>query len=401
MNRWKKSALAVAAIVAAGGLAAYVFRKALFMLVLATYLRPDVPFDAAKVPPAPDYADPASWVALPSVDDPSDWLPADYVEVENPLRDSVDVFYVHPTGFFGTHNWNAAMHERSEPGIPTGAMLASQASAFNGMGKVYAPEYRQATLYSFIEPEREPGKTNGHQALDLAYSDVARAFDHFITHFNQGRPFVLASHSQGTCHALRLVAEKIDGTDLHKRMVAAYLVGFGVPMDYFEKVYTTVKPGTAPGQTGCVLTWDTLRLGEPPEIGGFHRYPGGWESAKGKPRLIVNPLSWTTDEVRAEERLNKGALVTDMGSLRAEKVTPGMLIQVVPGQTWAQRLGDGLYVKDLSGTAFDTMMSANGNYHLFDYHLFWVNIREDAAARAQAWIAAQAPSAPASPTPSS
>ena len=394
MRLLKRALALLILIVVVGGVTAYVFRKPIFEAVLGRYLRPSDPFDATKVPPAPDYADPANWVALPDKEDASDWLPPGFVEADNPLREQVDVFYVHPTGFFGTHNWNAAMGERSEPGIPTEAMLASQASAFNGVGKVYAPEYRQATLYSFIEGEREPEKTNGKQALDLAYEDVARAFDHFITHFNQGRPFILASHSQGTCHALRLVAEKIDSTDLHKRMIAAYLVGFGVPMDYFEKTYKNVKAGTSPEQTGCVVTWDTLREGVEPSIGGFHRYPSGWEATKGKPRFQVNPLSWTDKPEPYFASENRGALVTDMGKLRSPKITPDMLKAVEPALTGARRDGDAVYVRDLSGTPFDTIMSTAGNYHLFDFHLFWVNVRQNALARTKAWLSANPPVAP-------
>ena len=389
MKRLKRVLAGLGVVVLVGGVLAFVFRKALFFVVLGLVLKPSVVFDAAKVPAVPDYAVAGNWAALPEKEDASDWLPPGYVEVENPLREQVDVFYIHPTGFFGTENWNAAMGEESKLGIPTAAMLASQASAFNGVGKVYAPEYRQATLYSFIEGERAPEKTNGKQALEVAYSDVARAFDYFLEHYSKGRPFVLASHSQGTCHALRLIAEKIDGNpEVYKRMVAAYLVGFGMPDDYFDTVYKNVKRGTAPDQINCVLTWDTLREGVAPEIGGFHYYPGGWQAAKGKKRFVVNPLTWTVDEARADASLNHGALLTNMGHLRKGKMGPGILKGVEPKLTWAEVSGGGLHVRDLKGTPFVTVMSFGGNYHLFDYHLFWVNIRENALTRVQAWFKA-------------
>jgi len=386
MKRLKRILAILFILLAVAGAFAFVFRRVLFLTLLGFILKPSMDFDPAKAPPAPDYAIASSWAALPDKDDASDWLPADCVEVDNPLRDQIDVFYVHPTGFFGTDNWNAEMGEESRLGIPTKAMLASQASAFNGVGLVYAPEYRQATLYSFIEGERHPERNNGKLALELAYTDVARAFDYFVEHYNHGRPFILASHSQGTCHALRLVAEKIDTTPLRDQMVAAYLVGFGVPMDYFEKVYKNVKPGITPTQTGCILTWDTLREGEVPTIGGFHYYPSGWEQAKGKPKFSVNPLTWTTEPGPAAAALNHGALITDMGGLEKKKLTPAMLQKVNPGQTGAEMRDGALYVQDLSGTPFETIMSTGGNYHLFDYHLFWVNIRENALLRVQEYL---------------
>ena len=365
-------------------------RAKIFRHVVAFIIKPSVAFDLAKAPPAPDYADPASWAALPETEDASDWLPAGFSEAENPRKDQVDVFYIHPTGFFGTTNWNAAMGERSPLGIPTEAMLGSQASAFNGVGRVYAPEYRQATLYSFLEGREAPEKHNGKDALELAYSDVARAFDYFIEHYNQGRPFILASHSQGTCHALRLVEEKIDGTDLHQRMIAAYLIGFSMPAAYFEKVYTHVKPGLSPTETDCVVTWNTIRDDVEEKGGGFHFYKGAWHDLGTGARFCVNPLTWTDDGARGPANLNRGALVADLGSLRKPRIQPDMLRTTVPRMTWAEVREGMLHVRDLSGTPFDTIMSASGNYHLFDYNLFWVNIRENALVRAQAWFKAHA-----------
>ena len=71
------------------------------------------------------------------------------------------------------------------------AVLLNQASVFNACCRIYAPRYRQASL----------GGLNNDAALDLAYTDVARAFRHFAAHANHGRPIIIASHSQGTNHA--------------------------------------------------------------------------------------------------------------------------------------------------------------------------------------------------------
>ncbi len=43
---------------------------------------------------------------------------------------------------------------------------------------------------------------------------------------NGDRPFILAGHSQGTFHAARLLGERIAGTPLAEKMVAACLVGY-------------------------------------------------------------------------------------------------------------------------------------------------------------------------------
>ena len=89
---------------------------------------------------------------------------------------------------------NRSAYERTE------IMLANQASAFNDTCNIYAPEYRQATYYSFFDT-----KGNGQNALDLAYEDIENAFDYFIENFNHKKPFIIAGHSQGALHALSLI----------------------------------------------------------------------------------------------------------------------------------------------------------------------------------------------------
>jgi hypothetical protein len=54
--------------------------------------------------------------------------------------------------------------------------LASQASVFNESCRVYAPQYRQATIGAM----GALSKVNGRKALTLAYGDVKRAFYHFL-----------------------------------------------------------------------------------------------------------------------------------------------------------------------------------------------------------------------------
>lgn len=382
MRRWQKAlAIFVAglALCATGGfLARYQIGAAVVVAAMG-------PFDPAKAPPAPDYADPASWSALPGVPGPAHRLPEDLVEEPCPARGEVDVFYVQPTGYMDRGNWNATVGGEQEFGIPTSVMLVAQAAPFNGVGNVYAPRYRQASIAAFVQPEIAPQRNDGHQALDLAYSDVARAFDHFIAHFNAGRPFILAGHSQGAGHALRLLADKIDATDLRERLVAAYVVGCGMPFDFFERVFQHLAPCASPTQTGCVIHWDTFMEGLTPPEFGFHRYPEGWESARGKPRFCVNPLTWTVDGERADAALHAGALP---GTIVPAEVDPDRcrLGALAPAYTWAECHEGRLWVADLSGTYFHDRF---GVYHLHDFNLFWMDIRRNACDRTAAHLARQ------------
>ena len=381
MSRWKKITLALLCIVAIITVAAYVFRHAIGGLIVASVIGD---FDPAKASPPPDYALDSSWAALPSKDDAADRRPSDLVEVDSPVRALVDVFYIHPTGYNGLENWNATVGKESTHAIPTSLMLAGQASAFNGCGQVYAPAYRQASLFAYVQPQIAPQRNDGYQALDLAYTDIARAFDYFIEHHSKGRPFIITSHSQGSVHALRLLAEKIDATPLYPRLIAAYVLGCSMPMDYFDRVYKDIVPCTAPTQVGCLIAWDTIREnGWVPPL-SIHRYPTGWESMRGKPLYSVNPLTWTTTGERAPATANAGALVAAMVPI---SVNPDAceLKGIEPQFTWAQCHGGRLWVAEQTeGPFYDRF----GIYHLFDYGLFWMNIRENARARAEAYLQA-------------
>ena len=99
----------------------------------------------------------------------------------------------------------------------TEIMLGNQASAFNESCNIYAPEYRQATYYSFFDKEN-----NGQKALDLAYKDVENAFDYFIEKFNQNKPFIIAGHSQGSLLAHKLINKRINNTSLQNNFICAY-----------------------------------------------------------------------------------------------------------------------------------------------------------------------------------
>ena len=67
--------------------------------------------------------------------------------------------------------------------------------------------------------------------MDAAYEDVRDAFRAYIETLNRGRPFYIASHSQGSMLTPRLLAEEVAGSPLMDQLVGAYLVGMTVPLE--------------------------------------------------------------------------------------------------------------------------------------------------------------------------
>ena len=199
----------------------------------------------------PDYSNSAYWAALPDKRDPSDSVPL-------PLRNnyhpdtSVDIFFIHPTTYTDMKKPlgpNAPIDDATLNAKTDYTTILFQASIFNEAGRIYAPRYRQANLSCYF-PKTKEDSLQSIAAFELAYEDVKAAFLYYLEHNNHGRPIIIASHSQGTNHAERLLKEFFDGKELQKQLVVAYLVGMPLKPGYFQ----SIKPCTTPTETGCACS---------------------------------------------------------------------------------------------------------------------------------------------------
>ena len=355
-------------------------------------VKPTVRFDEVSPPPAPDYADPACWAAHPDNPSKSTFTPKDSGLEDRQATARADVFYIHPTSYFGRDFWNAPLDDAGANEWVDELMVPAQTSVFNGCCRVFAPRYRQATFYSFVERG-----SNGRRALELAYDDVARAFDYYVEHHNAGRPFFLASHSQGSLHAIRLLEEHLDGGLLAERMVAAYVVGFRFPMDKIERGLKMLKPCERATDTGCILAWDTYREDGKParffdKAEHWYATPNGkgrWERRAFKKPLCINPLTWRRDTELAPKSLNLGAVPIvnsfpkgkgwrDMWTAGPVGIKATGLARPLPGEVSARCGADGfLYISKPTAWALKLAVLPRGDYHNYDYTLFYMNIRQN------------------------
>jgi hypothetical protein len=347
----------------------------LFFKAFVAYNKPEGTFDPADAVAAPDYARPSSWAALPTTSDLADLVP-EGVEVGHQGGQPVDVFFIHPTGFLTSGSWTSPMDPDSGTEQNSRWMMANQASAYNGCCNVYAPRYREANIFSYFgSPEQRD------EVLDFAYQDVRRAFEYFIENNNEGRPFIIAGHSQGSHHTKRLLAEVIDTSDLHQRMVAAYMIG-SIIMPVSSSWIASMNHITAcesARDLHCVIHWDTMPEGAPP-------------LERPEVSICTNPLSWLINEERAAANLNAGAIVPS-GTLspafgKQEDVPSGepagSLAEPVKEQTWAQCKDGTLYVGREQGDGLP--LDAMGTYHQLDYALFYMNIRNNAQLRSKRYL---------------
>lgn len=337
----------------------YKFTITLFFLTLLHFsscIKPGRDFSHYKVPPIPDYALEKNWAALPDRKDSADAVPLNSGLKDEQADAKVDVFFVHPTMYYKRKSWNADVNDEKTNRLVDIYPIRQQASAFNVCCKVYAPRYRQATLYSFID-----GKGNGNEALDTAYADVKNAFKYYLEHYNHGRPIILAGHSQGTFLAERLIRDFFDNDPkLRKLFVAAYLIGGTIG----ENCFTTIVPCDSASQTGCYVAWHTRKYGSDfnkptkktvnaPAFVNYNRY------------VCVNPLTWTRDTAYAPASLNLGSVPKTFDRIDKGKVDAKISSQKI---IWS-------HVHGLRGYVGGT------NYHVVDYSLFYMNIRANVLER--------------------
>jgi hypothetical protein len=307
---------------------------------------PGVRFDADAAGPAPDYARPATWLARPDLpDDPSRWLPKGVARTGG--KPEVAVFYVAPTTYYGKASWNGALDDRESRKWLT-VFGWSEASAFSQAGAVWAPRYRSAALGAFLSTAPDSAK-----ALDLAYGE-------------------------GTVHLMRLMRERVAGKPVAKRIVAAYLVGW--PISTTVDVPALGLPACAtPGQANCLLSWQSFaEPADPHMIREIYEATPGFTGAprKGTPMLCINPLTGAPGTA-ALPAANLGSLAPGADFMDAE---------LKPGVISARCDPSGLLLIGGPPKGFDRFVMPGNNYHVFDYALFWANIRADAAARAGTFL---------------
>lgn len=330
------------------------------------------PFDSQTPAPAPDYAQDGAWAALPGVPGPAETVPQGR-KAKRGMHD-VDVFYVHPTTFRTPDRWNADPADAKLNGWTDASVIARQAAVFNACCAIFAPRYRQA---SFLATRDRFMEGDGGKAYALAYSDVLRAFDQWQASRNQGRPFILAGHSQGGEMLMRLLADRIDGTPLQQRMIAAYAIGIDFSTGYFGRRYRTLKPCDTPVRTGCVLAWNAVvPEADLQQLGGLAgaRFAHIYGTEDGKPSLCINPLTFDMAKPAAPANASKGAVPGDPGF--------GPVRALVAAKV-AARCESGFLVVD-ADPALELKPLPGGSLHYHEYGLFYADIQANIAQRIKA-----------------
>lgn len=303
-------------------------------------------FQAENQPSAPDYSNDANWAGLPFREDATDVVPKYETWVNDSLK-QVDVFYIYPTIYRKGDSWNADITNTKLNRQIEKLPIKFQATVFNEAGRVYAPRYRQATVESFSDT------TNGPLALALAYQDVKAAFEYYMQHYNNGRPIIIAGHSQGTYHTRLLLKEYFDTPKMKQQLVCAYIVGYAV----YPEQYEVLTPCKEANETNCYVTWSSFDEN--------YIYPDTTKDLLvGK--VAVNPITWNMDTTEAQ---GKGAFLFKLSRKNLFKTSAHIHNNLL----WVD-----------TRTPFFRRTDV---LHLLDYNLFWHDIRSNVKTRVDAYLA--------------
>lgn len=291
-----------------------------------------------EIPQTPDYQKASSWVfQTPTPDKP------------------IDVFYVYPTIYAEDSPANMDINNADLRGAAE-HLIDVQASVYSESANIFAPYYRQMS-----GAKVNPGEdTYQNPYFQLGYSDISRAFEYFLENLNQGRPFILAGHSQGSMVLIQLMREHFKKPDLQNQLVAAYLIGYSITPEDFA-TYPWMKPATQATDTGVIISYNTQAPGA---TGSLVLLPGAF---------CINPLNWTTNETPAEKLLNLGAVFFNDTTSHIEREIPHYAGAHVDKKTGALVT---TLPEDLDIGAWPA-----GVYHRYDYAIWYRNLEANVKTR--------------------
>ncbi|MBW2646308.1 MAG: DUF3089 domain-containing protein [Deltaproteobacteria bacterium] len=286
-----------------------------------------------------NYADSDNWIALPSIEK------------------EVDVFYVYPT-ISANASGSMDITDERDRALAQG-IFAAQASVYESDANVFAPYYRQMSTAADIS---QAELATNLDVFKLGAADVEDAFDYYINNLNEGRPFILAGHSQGTMALIELIKNRFgDDEEIRNQMVAAYLIGYTVTDEDLAESGLTAAEGA--NDTGVVITYNTQSA---TSEGGPMLLPGAH---------CINPLNWKTDATYAPASENLGA--------RFYNDSTGEFLREVDNYCGAEvDLEKGALITELpESEVLDLGPQGEGVYHRYDFPFFYRNLEENVGDR--------------------
>ena len=360
LDKYKMTLLGVVSFLLIILMLIYVYRDDIFQ----TIQDPGQPFQTYDPPTAPNYGSLDSWLAQPDLGvDPFT------------LSAKGDVFVVVPSVYRGGKHWNLPSDDLKRKGKLQRIVRPNYVSPYGESGRLFAPFYRQASLYAFMT-----NREDARYAQDLAYQDVRRAFDAFLQQSPPERPIVLVGHNQGASHVQRLLIDYFQGP-LRHRLAVAYVIDHPLPLESFDGPLGQLSPCSTPEQTRCVVAFGSFTPKDKIIAERFLErslvYNGReYESIRNRPTLCINPLLWTQSEDYAPARLH-------LGGVAAEGLDPDMTPAPMTKQSGVQCENGLLLVDTPHSKSLRRPRAVGAKFRTLPSNLFYEDLKQDAKRRVQ------------------
>lgn len=296
-----------------------------------------------------DYSNPENWMVLP----------------ENPEK-SVDVIYIYPTVYGTISETGDDVADIDDTSMRVMALYsaANQASVFEESCNLYAPYYRQFTVDSLLDII-----DNSPESLYyLAAQDLYPMLDYYFENHNEGKPFVLAGHSQGAVWLSIILEDYMkEHPEYLEKMVAAYVIGYSITEEYLAR-NPHLKFAQGADDTGVIISYNTEGPGNKDQ----------YNCVVTEGAISINPINWKLDDTYAYAEENLGALNTtgeivyhyadarvdtERGVVICESVKPSQELELTMGNYFGPE-----------------------SFHLQDYSLYFMNLQQNVADRIEAFI---------------
>ena len=306
---------------------------------------------------APDYSRKSCWYQVPDI------------------TKEVDTFYIYSTAYsesrFSEGSPDYATLDNIEMKMGALGEYVTNASVYEESTNVFVPYYRQAGLRFAGEVAAKKGNIDA-AISGIPYDDITAALDYYFTKYNNGRPFIIAGHSQGSAmvkYVLKNYFKK--HPDYYKRMVAAYAIGFSVTKEDLKE-NPHLKFATGERDTGVIVSWNTE---------GKKNVEENARNRALLPNAIsINPLNWKLDETYAPASKNLGSFMLNEKAARYEITNIGADAQV--------NLARGVIVTNAKAAPIAlTDFFGPQSFHDDDYTFYYNNIKDNVAKRIAAYKA--------------
>ena len=284
-----------------------------------------------------------------------------------------DTFYIYSTMYFGINESDPDYATLDNAEMLAGIDIehAIKSSVFEESTNLFIPFYRQSSMRYATEVFQKDGSIDAALA-GMPYGDITAALDYYFKNFNNGRPFIIAGHSQGAA-ILRLVLKKYfkEHPDYYKRMVAAYAIGYSITKEDLE-ANPHMKFATGETDTGVIISWHAEG---PKNVEANAPIPNVIIAKNG---IAINPLNWKLDETYAPASENLGSIVGDEKTGKTEICDIGGDAQVC--------LARGTVVTNAKAVPNEmTDLAGPQCFHQDDYAIFYNNIKANVAKRIAAY----------------